>query len=108
MLVADFAQLRFYSLKVSTRGQTRRAPTAATWALSLLEAAKHGEKDAQSIIAQWNSAAARGDRVSGGKYLAVKLLLDWPLEVREFVLKQISLMGFEGFLTIAMPAACCC
>ena len=35
--------LRFCNLKVASRGQARKAPSPATWAMSLLELAKKGE-----------------------------------------------------------------
>jgi hypothetical protein len=63
-----------------------------------MELAKHGERDPQSIINSWNAIASRNDRVSGGKYMAVKNLLDLPMDVQQYVLGQISEMGFESFL----------
>ena len=88
--------LRFYNLKVASRGQTRKAPSAATWAMSLLELAKKGARDPQVIINSWNVISAKTDRVTGGKYMSVKMLLDLPVDVRDFLMSQISLYGFDG------------
>ena len=64
--------------------------------MSLLELAKKGERDPQVIINSWNVISAKTDRVTGGKYMSVKMLLDLPVDVRDFLMSQISLYGFDG------------
>ena len=90
--------LRFYNLRVSSRGQTRKGPSAAVWVCSLLELARHGERDTGSVLNSWNATASKVDRVAGGKYQAVKNLLDLPATVRNLVMSPINKYGFEGSL----------
>ena len=65
--------LRFYSLRATSWFQTRKAPSAVTWCVSLMELARSGEKDAHQCME--TSTAAKVDRVAGGKFGSVQNLL---------------------------------
>ena len=88
--------LRFYSLRATSRFQTRKAPSAITWCVSLMELARSGEKDALKVINAWNSTAAKVDRVAGGKFGSVRNLLDLPDAARTEILREVNLLGFES------------
>ena len=89
-------------MKVSSKGQTRKAPSAATWCAALLELSRHGERDPLATLTTWNAQASKNDRVVGGKYAAVKTLLDFPESVRSQIMEEISIFGFEGALAAEM------
>ena len=40
--------------------------------------------------------SAKTDQVTGEKYMSVKMLLDLSVDVRDFLMSQISLYGFDG------------
>ena len=91
-------ELRFYNLRVASKGQVRTAPTAVTWVNSLLELAKVGDKDLQGTLNSWNAQAPKADKVTGQKFATVKNLLDVPGEVRSEIFNYINQHGWDSFL----------
>ena len=86
---------RFYNFKVSSRGSIREPPNPITWVYALNRLGS-AFQDSSEVIRNWNDVSIKADKLVGGKYLAVKNLLQLAGPVQDEILLRVNSLGFKG------------
>ena len=86
---------RFYNFKVSSRGSIREPPNPITWVYALNRLGS-AFQDPADVIRMWNEVSVKSDRLVGGKYLAVKNLLQVQGPLQDEILRCVNNLGFQG------------
>eukprot|EP00439_Symbiodinium_sp_Y106_P043558 s8141_g5.t1 len=84
---------RFYNMKVLSRGKIREAPSPITWVAGLLSLQQEGGWDHGVVIQQWNEQASKSERLTGGRFMTVKNVLELEPSVRAVLIEAINTHG---------------
>ena len=90
--------LRFYNLKMGSRGSIREAPNPITWLSGLLSLQTSGGWDSGDVIKAWNDQVPKPDRLAGQRFMTVKNILAMDGPVRDPIIHIVNKLGWQGSL----------
>ena len=99
---------RFYNMKVLSRGKIREAPSPITWVAGLLSLQQEGGWDHGVVIQQWNEQASKSERLTGGRFMTVKNVLELEPSVRSVLIEAINTHGWWSYMVESCFGLCVC
>ena len=95
-------------MKVLSRGKIREAPSPITWVAGLLSLQQEGGWDHGVVIQQWNEQASKSERLTGGRFMTVKNVLELEPSVRSVLIEAINTHGWQSYMVESCFGLCVC
>ena len=90
-------------MKVLSRGKIREAPSPLTWVNGLLSLQAQGGWDTADVMQAWNAQASKSDRLTGGRFMTVKNVLEMDPDVRGVLIDAINTAGWNRLSHASKP-----